>query len=66
MPKGAKFIKPQKVVLMVGPALEPQRPEGSKARRAAIRSRTDELHGVLQALFDQAQHDAGTPNPPAG
>ena len=34
-----------------------------KARRAAIRDRTAELHGVIQDLFDQAQREAGTPNP---
>ena len=36
--------------------------EGSKAKRAAIRARTEELHTVVQALFDEAQASAGTPN----
>ena len=62
MPKGAKFIRPQKVALQVGPVLPPSDVEGSKARRSAIRERTAELHGVLQNLFDRAQEDAGTPN----
>ncbi len=64
MPKGAKFIKPQKVTLVIGPSLEPIEADGPKARRAAIRQRTAELHEVLQGLFDDAQRRAGTPNPP--
>ncbi|HEX2578695.1 MAG TPA: lysophospholipid acyltransferase family protein [Aquihabitans sp.] len=62
MPKGAKVIKPKKVCLVVGPPLPAPAVDGPKARRAAIRSRTAELHGVIQDLFDQAQVDAGTPN----
>lgn len=62
MPKGSKFIRPQKVTVRVGPVLPPPEVEGSKARRSAIRERTAELHGVLQDLFDRAQDDAGTPN----
>lgn len=64
MPKGAKFIKPQKVSVVIGPSLEPIEADGPKARRAAIRQRTAELHEVLQGLFDDAQRRAGTPNPP--
>lgn len=62
MPKGAKFIKPHKIRLVVGPPLLAPVTEGSKARRTAIRSQTAELHQVIQDLFDQAQVDAGTPN----
>ena len=63
MPKGAKVPKPQKVRLVVGPPLVATETTGPKARRAALRARTAELHDVLQVLFDQAQVDAGTPNP---
>ncbi len=62
MPKGAKFIKPRTVRLVVGAPLIAPDAEGSKARRAAVRNRTAELHDVVQQLFDQAQIDAGTPN----
>lgn len=62
MPKGSKFIRPQKVVLRVGPVMLPSDAVGSKARRSAVRARTAELHGVLQDLFDRAQVDSGTPN----
>ena len=62
MPKGAKFIKPHKVRLIVGPALSAIETDGPRARRAAIKARTAELHEVIQSLCDQAQVEAGTPN----
>mgnify|MGYP001259420823 CR=1 FL=1 len=62
MPKGAKFIRPHKVVVVVGEPLPASLAEGSKARRAAIRARTAELYEKVQALFDEAQRAAGTPN----
>ena len=62
MPKGSKGIKRQRVRVVVGPPLEAVETEGSKARRAAARARTAELHTVIQDLFDQAQQEAGTPN----
>lgn len=63
MPKGAKFIKRQKVRVVIGPPLLAGEAQGSKARRTAVRARTAELHTVIQDLFDQAQREAGTPNP---
>jgi len=66
MPKGSKIPKPHRVRLVVGPALPAPKAEGLKARRAALKARTSELHDVLQDLFDQAQSKAGTPNRPAG
>ena len=62
MPKGSKIPKPHKVTVVVGDALPFVEHEGSKAKRAAIRARTAELHEVVQALFDEAQSAAGTPN----
>lgn len=62
MPKGAKFIKPKKAAVVVGPALAPSDAVGPKAKRAAVHARTAELHRELQALFDEAQRTAGTPN----
>lgn len=63
MPKGSKMIRPRRIRLVVGETLPAPEVEGAKARRAAIRERTAELHGVIQDLFDEAQIDAGTPNP---
>lgn len=62
MPKGAKFIKPKKARLVVGPPLVAIESDGPKARRTAVRSRSAELRVVLQDLFDHAQREAGTPN----
>ena len=62
MPKGAKFIKPQKVRLVIGAPLPAPEADGPKAKRASIKARTAELHTVIQELFDQAQVAAGTPN----
>jgi hypothetical protein len=51
------------VRVVVGPALEAIDADGPKARRAAVHQRTEELQVVIQALFDDAQRAAGTPNP---
>jgi 1-acyl-sn-glycerol-3-phosphate acyltransferase len=63
MPKGAKWIRPKKVVVVVGEPLLPLETEGAKARRAAVRAQTAALKVQVQALFDDAQRRAGTPNP---
>ena len=63
MPKGAKLPKPRRVRVIVGPALAPITAEGPKARRSAVHDRTAELREVVQSLFDEAQAEAGTPNP---
>ena len=62
MPKGARFIRPTKVVVVVGDPLEAPRVDGAKARRSAIREQTARLYEEVQALFDEAQERAGTPN----
>jgi 1-acyl-sn-glycerol-3-phosphate acyltransferase len=62
MPKGSTFIKPRKVRLVVGEPLAAPEVDGPKARRAAVKARTAELHPILQDLFDRAQVAAGTPN----
>jgi len=60
MPKGARFIKPVKVQLLVGAPLAVKAPEpGERVARRAVRELTDELTAVLQALFDEAQAAAG-------
>lgn len=63
MPKGAKWIRPRKVVVVVGEPLTASETDGAKARRAAVRTQTALLKERVQALFDEAQRRAGTPNP---
>ena len=63
MPKGAKGLRPVRIVIVVGPPIAP--PERSsaggakRASRQAIRDVTAHLHSDIQALFDVAQLKAG-------
>ncbi len=60
MPKGARYIKPTKVVLVIGePIHPPPRGEGERVKRSAIRNLSDLLRQRLQELFDEAQIRAG-------
>lgn len=60
MPKGAKFIRPRKVVLTIGAPLPvPERNANGRVPRRAVREQTVLLHGVLQDLFDTARQMAG-------
>lgn len=60
MPKGAKLLKPSKLVLVVGEPLQPPAPsEGGRTSRRAVKSTTDALRAELQKLFDDAQSRAG-------
>ncbi len=54
MPKGAKFIYPRKVHVIVGPPIEVPRGETGKAQRIAIRELSGTLHVELQRLLDAA------------
>ena len=65
MPKGAKFLRPVKVHVVIGPPLVPERPEGGRAPRRAVRELTEALRTELQRLFDEAQKKAGVPAGPA-
>lgn len=60
MPKGAKFVRPRKVTMVIGAPIRPvARAEGERVKRSEIRRVTQELHDSLQALFDEAQIRAG-------
>ena len=60
MPKGARWIKPTKVALVVGePIHPPPRADGERVKRSAVRDVSTELHQRLQDLFDEAQVRAG-------
>lgn len=59
MPKGAKFIHPTKLVLIVGEPLEPPPSrEGGGISRRAIKQLTEQLHAEIQKLFDDARSRA--------
>jgi 1-acyl-sn-glycerol-3-phosphate acyltransferase len=65
MPKGAKLLKPGKLVLLVGdPLPPPERTAAGRTPRSAVAALTEQLHGEIQKLFDDAQARAGQPNPP--
>jgi 1-acyl-sn-glycerol-3-phosphate acyltransferase len=55
MPKGAKFIHPKKVHVIVGaPIMPPSSVREGKVPRSAVRQVTAELHATLQQLYDEA------------
>jgi 1-acyl-sn-glycerol-3-phosphate acyltransferase len=56
MPKGARFLRPVKLRMVVGEPLHPPVTEGgTRAPRRAVRELTKELKGRLQVLFDEAE-----------
>ena len=60
MPKGAKFIRPRKVHMVIGEPLQTATVTGSpKEQRDAARRVTVELHAELQRLFDAAEARLG-------
>jgi 1-acyl-sn-glycerol-3-phosphate acyltransferase len=63
MPRGKRFLRPVKVVLVVGEPIHPPAPsEGGRVSRRAVRELSDQLKVELQKLFDDAQARAGRPN----
>ncbi len=59
MPKGAKFVYPHKVHLVVGAPIRPLVNESGRAPRTEVKRLSAQLHDELQALFDQAQTKVG-------
>jgi len=58
MPKGAKFIRPVKVRIVVGePINPPPRGERGRVSRRAVRDLTAQLGVSVQQLFDEARGD---------
>jgi 1-acyl-sn-glycerol-3-phosphate acyltransferase len=61
MPKGAKFLKPHKVALVVGDPIPIPRGDGSgRVPRRLVHELSDELHRSVQAAFDESRRRAGT------
>lgn len=60
MPKGAKFLYPKKVYVIVGPAIVPPHGENNgRISRSAVKEQSALLHAELQRLFDEAQRRVG-------
>ena len=59
MPKGARYIRPHKIVMVIGTPIEVPQGSSGKVLRASVRDVTLELHAELQRLFDVAQVKAG-------
>ncbi|CAN5597782.1 lysophospholipid acyltransferase family protein [soil metagenome] len=63
MPKGAKFVYPRKVHVVIGAPIVARAAGGSvRPSRSAIRDVSARLHDELQALFDEAQRRVGRTN----
>jgi len=54
MPKGAKWIRPHKIHVVVGPPLVPVAADNAKAQRQSARDLSVALHAELQRLLDAA------------
>ena len=63
MPRGAKFMFPRKIHVVIGPPMDPP-PLTDKGRisRKEIKRVTEELREEIQAVFDRAMERCGTPN----
>ncbi len=60
MPPGAKWIKPVKVVVVIGdPIPAPTGVEGRRPSRRQVKETTEALRVAIQALFDDAQARVG-------
>lgn len=58
MGKGAKFVFPHKVVVIIGEPMMPPAAVEGRMPRSAVREMSAELHSRLQTLFDRAQSQA--------
>ncbi len=64
MPPGARWIKPVKVVLVIGdPIPAPAGEDGKRPSRRQLRATTDALQVAVQELFDDAQRRVGRLHP---
>ncbi len=64
MPKGAKFLYPRKVHVIVGERIEPTvTTRSGRVPRSAIQHSSEALHARLQELYDAAQARVGQLDP---
>ena len=59
MGKGAKFIYPKKLVVIIGKPIPVPASVDGRMPRSAVKEVTTQLHQQLQQLFDEAQTQAG-------
>ncbi|MFP3899839.1 MAG: lysophospholipid acyltransferase family protein [Acidimicrobiia bacterium] len=60
MPRGAKFIRPRKVVMVVGdPIVPPATEGGGRVPRRVVRELTEQLDEAIQGVYDEARRRAG-------
>ncbi len=57
MPRGAKFIFPRKVRVLIGPPIWVEVGPNGKASRKAVQAATTQLHIELQRLYDEVRTD---------
>jgi 1-acyl-sn-glycerol-3-phosphate acyltransferase len=63
MPKGSKFIRPVKVVMVVRPPIHPPTTaEGARVPRRVVRELSTQLRDEIQLAFDEARALAGYPD----
>jgi 1-acyl-sn-glycerol-3-phosphate acyltransferase len=60
MPRGAKFVRPKKVTIVVGAPIVPPASDGRVPRRV-VRELTEQVAVELQKVFDDALELAGEP-----
>jgi 1-acyl-sn-glycerol-3-phosphate acyltransferase len=60
MPVGARYIRPRKIVLVVGEPIVPPVGEGTgRVQRKVVRQLTERLHADVQRLYDEARAATG-------
>jgi 1-acyl-sn-glycerol-3-phosphate acyltransferase len=57
MPRGAKFIFPRKVRVLIGPPIWVEVGANGKASRKAVQAASTQLHTELQRLYDEVRAD---------
>jgi 1-acyl-sn-glycerol-3-phosphate acyltransferase len=55
MPRGAKFVFPRKVRVIIGEPIRAEVGENGRSSRKAVAAVTEQLHTELQQLYDKAQ-----------
>ncbi len=59
MPKGSRFIRPAKIVLVIGRPIQTPARGSRRVKRSEVMALTEQLRRTLQGLHDQAQLAAG-------